>query len=373
VLDRTARGGGAKVAFGACPAVAPSRGRVEGRSWTATRCFCGFGWVLWRRALRAQSGGYVASWPLAPPAARRATPSRHVEAAVPHQTSELPLLPEDCGADRRPVRRRFIAVFVPVCLVIASCGGAGSGAGPSVGRGWVRVADAICARQNSAIRDDWTELERQSAHGTKPQTVLIQLYSRVAAQSKAMSDALRANVDAPRGSLPYNLVASSAIAAEGWREKAAATRTGDATRLHEAIVKTSDGTVSFLLLASVAHMHACTDDTETAARSTPEQRTAFQASSDATWLCETHADKVPSIYRSIIESDLRELVALEHSSPRERVTFVAHIHPSFTYRALAKDAADALGSPGCADDPTLTSLRTQFDPVQSTSTPATPT
>ena len=76
---------------------------------------------------------------------------------------------------------------------------------------------------------------------------------------------------------------------------------------------------------------------------------------------------MPGVLRSIIEADLRELVALEHSSPREHVTFVAHIHPSFTYRALAKDAAHALGSPGCADDSTLTSLRMQLDPEQATS------
>ena len=210
-------------------------------------------------------------------------------------------------------------------------------------------------------------LEQQSAHTNKPKTALIQLYSRVADQSKAMSDALRAKVDPPRGSLPYDLIASSAIAAEGWREKAAATRTGDATRMHQAIVKTRTGRCSFLLLAAVAHIHACTDDAETATNSTPEQRAAFQASSDATWLCETHAEQVPGIYRSIIDAELRELVALAHSSPREHVTFVAHIHPSFTYRALAKDAATALGSPGCADDPTLTSLRTQLDPEQATS------
>ena len=270
------------------------------------------------------------------------------------------------------MRRRFIAVFVPVCLVIASCGGTGSDAGTSVGRGWALAADAICARQNAAIRHDWTVAEHQSAHAKKPKTAVIQLYSRIAAQSKAMSDALRAKIDPPRGSLPYYLIASSAIAAEGWREKAAATKTGDATRMHQAIVKTTDGTVPFLLLASVAHMHACTDDAETAADSTPEQRAAFQASSDATWLCEVHAEKVPGIYRSIIEADLRELVALERSSPRERVTFIAHFHPSFTYRALAKDAADALGSPGCADDPTLTSLRTQLDPEQATTGATTP-
>jgi hypothetical protein len=280
-------------------------------------------------------------------------------------------LTEVVRADRTPVRRRFIAVFVPVCLVVASCGGTGSDAG-TTGRDWARVADAICARQDAAIRHDWTVLERRTAHGTKPETALIWFYSRAADQSKAMSDALRAKVDPPRGSLPYYLIASSAIAAEGWREKAAATRSGDATRMHEAIVKTTDGTVPFLLLAAVAHMHACTDDTETAADSTPEQRAAFQASSDATWLCETHAEKIPSIYRSIIEADLRELVALERSSPRERVTFVAHIHPSFTYRELAKDAADALGSPGCADDPTLASLRTQLDPEQATTGATTP-
>ena len=270
------------------------------------------------------------------------------------------------------MRRRFIAVFVPVCLVIASCGGTGSDAGSSVGRGWALAADAICARQNAAIRHDWTALERRTAHGTKPETALIWFYSRAADQSRAMSDALRAKIDPPRGSLPYDLIASSAIAAEGWREKAAATRTRDATRMHQAIVKTTDGTVPFLLLAAVAQLHACTDDAETAANSTPEQRVAFQASSDATWLCEVHAEKVPGVYRSIIEADLRELVALEHSSPREHVTFVAHIHPSFTYRALAKDAADALGSPGCADDPTLTSLRTQLDPDQATSGATTP-
>ena len=270
------------------------------------------------------------------------------------------------------MRSRFIAVFVPVCLVVASCGGTGSDAGTSVGRDWALAADAICARQNAAIRHDWTMLEHQTAHGTKPKTALIWFYSRVADQSKMMTDALRAKVDPPRGSLPYDLIASSAIAAEGWREKAAATKTGDAARMHQAIVKTTDGTVPFLLLAAVAHMRACTDDAETAANSTPEQRAAFQASSDATWLCEVHGEKVPGVYRSIIEADLRELVALEHSSPREHVTFVAHIHPSFTYRALAKDAADALSSSGCADDPTLTSLRTQLDPEQATSGATTP-
>ena len=285
---------------------------------------------------------------------------------------ELPLLTEVIRADRTPVRCRFIAVFVPVCLVIASCGGTGSDAGTSVGRGWVRVADAICARQNTAFRHDWTLLEHPSAHTKKPKTALIQFYSRFADQAKAMSDALRAKVDPPRGSLPYDLIASSAIAAEGWREETAAARTGDAARMHQANVKTTDGTVPFLLLAAVAHMHECTDDTETAANSTPEQRAAFQASSDATWLCEIHGDQVPGVLRSIIEADLRELVALEHSSPREHVTFVAHIHPSFTYRALAKDAAHALGSPGCADDSTLTSLRMQLDPEQATSGATTP-
>jgi hypothetical protein len=269
------------------------------------------------------------------------------------------------------VRRRFIVLCVPVCLVIAGCGGSG---GAGVGRGWVRAADAICARQSAAVRDDWALAQHVTARGTPTQTAVIQFYSRVAVQSQAMTDALRTRIDPPRGSLPYDLIASSAIAAEGWREKAAAAKGGaDAVRMRQAIVKTTDGTVPFLLLASIAHMHACTDDTETAANTTPEQRLAFQASSDATWLCQIHGEQVPSILRSIIEADLRKLVALEAASPHQRVRFVAHIHPTFTYRGLAKDAAQALGAPGCADDPTLAYLRTQLDPTLATGSAPTPT
>ena len=89
-LHRTARGGGGRVRCrsGAAPSCAEPRA-VAG---TTTSCSadsggcCGREGVCGRRA-----GSYVANWALPPPAARRATPSRHLGAAVPRRTSELPL------------------------------------------------------------------------------------------------------------------------------------------------------------------------------------------------------------------------------------------------------------------------------------------
>jgi hypothetical protein len=269
------------------------------------------------------------------------------------------------------VRLTVAVLLVPICIALASCAGTRE---PTGLRGdWVRVADSICQQQAAAYRRDWAELQRQTAHGAEPKTALVQFYSRVSVQEQAMSHALRAELDPPRGSLAAALVASSAIVAAGLRQHASAVTSGDAAQTHQADVKVTDGTVPFLLLASVAHMQSCTDDGETAASSTPEQRVAFQASSDATWLCVTHGEQVPSTYRVIIEGYLRELGALATASPQARVAFIPHFHSSLTYRALARDAAGALGSPGCADDPALASLRAKLNSKQATSTTAAPT
>jgi hypothetical protein len=263
------------------------------------------------------------------------------------------------------VRLRISALLVPICMVLAGCGGTGNATG--LARDWGRRADGLCQKHSAAYRRDWSELERRTARGEEPKTALIWFYSHAAAQQQAMTDALRADVHAQPGSLPSALLESSAMTAEGLRQQAAATRSGDAARMRQADVKVTDGTVPFLLLASVARLRSCADDGETAASSTPEQRVAFQASSDATWMCVTHGEQVPPTYRSIIEADLRSLATMAKATPRTRVRFIAHFHPSFTYRALAHDAATALGANGCADDPTLGSIRTQLDPGQASS------
>jgi len=278
---------------------------------------------------------------------------------------ESPLLATVLVADRARVRSWFVVSIIPVCAVLAGCAGADSGTKTSLGRGWIRAAESICARQSQASRHDLRLLEQASAHGEK--AALIRYYNNQAAVVEATSEALRARIKAPRGSLPYQLVASSAVAAQGLRQQARAVQSGNPDQIRKANVMTTDGTVPFLLLAAAADMRACADDGETAAVSSPAERVAFQASSDAAWLCETHGERVPSIYRSMITADLRKLARLAAESPRERVRFVTGFHPSFTYRALAKDAAAALGSSGCADDPTLVRLRAKLDPEPATS------